>query len=427
MISLPNAFLNRMKTQLGVSFPEYLRAMEKPAARAFRVNGIKIRTEELCSVLDFQFSPVPDVPGAWFFPDSVPIGRHPAHAAGLLYVQEPSAQIPISELPLLPGMRVLDLCAAPGGKSGQIAEKIAPNGLLVSNEPVRSRAEILSGNLERLGITQVLVTSQLPERLCPMFSAFFDAVVVDAPCSGEGMFRKDPDAVREWSEKSVLSCAERQRSILSAAVSSVRPGGFLLYSTCTFSPEEDEAVLNWLIDQYPAFQILKKQYCYPHQCSGEGQFYAILQLDSSSGCSSSGKFVPASVQIPSWEAFCQSSLSSVPDGIPVLLPDQRVMLLPETGLPVPISKLPLLRAGIWAGTVHQNRFEPSHMLALSLPRNAFQQSFDVSPAFLAGETVACDPGLSGWCACCYQKWPVGLGKAVHGTMKNHIPKGLRIR
>ena len=218
MANLPEAFLARMKAQLGEDeFAAYLRAMDEHPRRALRVNTLKLTPETFVNMADFSLTPTGLLPESFFFEDDVAIGRHPLHAAGLCYVQEPAAQMPATLCGVEPDMTVLDLCAAPGGKTTQLAALLQNTGLLVANEPVRGRAEVLAGNLERLGVSNALVTSMRPDALAVQLGACFDVVLVDAPCSGEGMFRKDETAVREWSREHVLACAARQGQILESA------------------------------------------------------------------------------------------------------------------------------------------------------------------------------------------------------------------
>ena len=425
---LPEPFLIRMQSQLGTQFPAYLAAMEQAPKRALRVNTLKISPESFASCVDFPLLPTGLLPESFFVPDDVAVGRHPLHAAGLFYMQEPSAQMPVSLLSLEPGMTVLDLCAAPGGKSGQIAAALQGKGLLVSNEPITSRANILMYNLERMGVTNGMVTAMYPDALCQKTEGFFDAVVVDAPCSGEGMFRKDDDAVTDWSPSHVTACAARQKQILAAAQLAVKPGGQLLYSTCTFSPAENEDMADWFVSVYPAFHLVTTRRMYPHDSVGEGQFAALFVRDGArlpSHCS----IFPEKRCIP-FEAFCKENLSAVPAQKTRQLPDGRVLLLPDI-LPPNWDKLHVLRCGVLAGELKKDRFMPDHALFLSRPADAFFSTVELTTsqlaAYYAGEVLPCDPTLSGWCAVSVQGYVTGFGKAVDGQLKNHYPKGLRLR
>ena len=274
MNQLPEAFLTRMRRQLGAEFEAYMAAMAQPPRRGGRVNGLKLSPEALFAIRP-EFVPVGNE--QFLLPEGTAPGKDPLHCAGAYYIQELSAQMPVSLLDVEPGMAVLDLCAAPGGKSAQLGQALQGQGLLVSNEIVPGRAQILCGNLERMGIENALITSMEPEALCSSTGPVFDRVLVDAPCAGEGMFRKDPQAAAEWSPEHVRSCARRQRSILMSAQKALKPGGMLVYSTCSFSPEENEETMEWFLSACPDFTLEQCRTLYPHNSLGEGQFAALLR------------------------------------------------------------------------------------------------------------------------------------------------------
>ena len=430
MPKLPEAYETRMRAQLSeAEFLAYLRAMEEQPKRALRVNLLKTTAEAYCACADFSLTPTGILPESFFFEDDVPIGRHPLHAAGLCYVQEPAAQVPATLTRVRPGMTVLDLCAAPGGKTTQLAAQMQNTGLLVANEPVRSRAETLVGNLERLGVTNALVTCMRPDALAAALGACFDVVLVDAPCSGEGMFRKDETAIREWSEEHVLSCAARQWQILESAARLVKSGGQLVYSTCTFSREENEGAIESFCAAHADFTLLESRRMYPHSSAGEGQFMASLVRADVSVKNASPFSKPSGERIPAFESFWRDAFTIEPPEA-MLLPDGRVLLYPQI-FPRDRSGLHILRAGVLAGELKNGRFTPDHALAMAYPADAFRLTAaladDEITRFFAGETVVCDPDLSGWCPATVLGHPVGWGKAVDGILKNHIPKGLRIR
>ncbi len=430
MANLPEEFLAQMRAQLGEEqFAAYLRAMDEHPRRALRVNMLKLSPETFVNMADFSLTPTGLLPESFFFEDDVAIGRHPLHAAGLCYVQEPAAQVPATLCGVEPGMNVLDLCAAPGGKTTQLAAQLQNTGLLVANEPVRSRAEVLAGNLERLGVTNALVTCMRPDALASQLGACFDVVLVDVPCSGEGMFRKDETAVREWSREHVLACAARQGQILESAALLLKPAGRLVYSTCTFSREENEGAMESFLSAHDDFMMLDSRRMYPHSSVGEGQFMAVL-VRNGTGMDNTGVLAePRAEQIPLFEAFWRETFVVEPPRA-MLLPDGRVML-PPTRLPRELKGLHILRAGVIAGEIKNGRFSPDHALALAYPAAAFRQTMGLEcgalTRFLAGETVACYPDRSGWCPATIMGYPIGWGKAVDGVLKNHIPKGLRIR
>lgn len=430
MPNLPEAYLTRMRAQLGeAEFAAYLRAMDERPRRALRVNTLKIAPEDFLALADFPLAPTGMLPESFFFEDDVFIGRHPLNAAGLCYVQEPAAQMPAALTGARPGMAVLDLCAAPGGKTTQLAAMMQNAGLIVANEIVRSRAEALAGNLERLGVKNALVTSMRPDALAAQLGACFDVVLVDAPCSGEGMFRKDETAVREWSEEHVLACAARQAQILESAALLLKGGGRLVYSTCTFSREENEGAIESFLSAHPDFTLVESRRLYPQNSPGEGQFMAALERAATGGKSSAALTAPETKHIPAFEAFWRETFLAEPPRV-LPLPDGRVMIPPEL-LPRDLKGLRILRAGVLAGELKNGRFAPDHALALAYPADAFRGCVSLENGaltrFLAGETVACSPGDSGWRPATAMGYPIGWGKAVDGVLKNHIPKGLRIR
>ncbi len=430
MHHLPAAYLARMKTQLGEDgLAAYLRAMEDESHRALRVNTLKIDADAFCRETDLSLTPTGILPESFFFDDDVSIGKHPLHVAGLCYVQEPAAQAPATLADVRPGMTVLDLCAAPGGKTTQLAALMQNTGLLVANEPVRSRAEILCGNIERLGVTNALVTCMRPDALADALGVCFDRVLVDAPCSGEGMFRKDETAVREWSPEHVTACAARQEQILDSASALLKPGGTLVYSTCTFSPEENENTVSAFLQRHSDFSCTGMRRMYPHMSVGEGQFMAVLRKDGDNFGYSASIATPKAERVPAFDTFYRETFVGEPP-VTVELPDGRVMIPPEK-MPVEARGLHMLRAGILAGEVRSSRIVPNHALCMAKPADAFQRivplSGDALARFLSGETVLCDSAFSGWCAATALGHPIGWGKAVNGVLKNHIPKGLRIR
>ena len=431
MPNLPEAYLHRMRSQLGErEFAAYLAAMERQPRRALRVNLLKITAEDFSAQADFSLAPTGILPESFFFEDDVAIGRHPLHAAGLCYVQEPAAQAPAALTEAGTGMTVLDLCAAPGGKTTQLAAMMQNTGLLVANEPVRSRAEILAGNIERLGVTNALVTCMRPDALANSLGACFDVVLVDAPCSGEGMFRKDETAVREWSQEHVLACAARQEQILESAALLLKPGGRIVYSTCTFSREENEGAIERFLSAHADFSLIESRRMYPHSSVGEGQFMAVLVCAGEAvSASLVALTAPVGERIPAFESFWRETFAiDLPAAM--LLPDGRV-LIPPALLPRELRGLHVVRAGVLAGELKNGRFTPNHALAMAYPFAAFRATVPLESGaltrFLAGETVACNPALSGWCPATVLGHPIGWGKAVDGTLKNHIPKGLRIR
>lgn len=416
-MNLPQAYLNRMKAQLGEDFDAYLAAMDEPEKRAARVNGLKLSPAELVKL---RPDLIPAGGEGFLLPPGFAPGKDPLHAAGAYYVQELSAQMPAGLFELTPGMAVLDLCAAPGGKSGQLAARV-PQGVLFANEIVPNRANALLGNLERMGAKNAVVTSMDPDKLIKATGPVFDGVLVDAPCAGEGMFRKEPEAVRAWSPEHVDACSRRQRAILASAQGALKPGGQLVYSTCSFSPAENEENVRWFLKEYPDFELLEERRLYPHTSLGEGQYAARLRRK---GAIPEGAFLPQrSDKAPLVQGFLEENTLGL-SGPLRLLPDGRALLLPP--LPCPLDGLRVLRAGLLLGEGVKGRFVPAHALAMAagLP---LRQRVELSEAdalrYLHGETLPAS--LSGWCAVTCGGLALGLGKGADGVLKNHLPKGLR--
>ena len=264
---LPQAFLDRMEQMLGEEYPAFLQSYEKERYQALRVNPLKADRDAFEAAAPFTLRPVAWEPNGFYYGKEDAPGKHPYHAAGVYYIQEPSAMAPAAYLDAQPGEKILDLCAAPGGKSTQIAAAMRGEGLLISNEIHPARAKILSENIERMGIRNAMVTNESPQSLAKVFEAYFDRIMVDAPCSGEGMFRKNADACDEWSPENVTLCAERQAEILECAASMLRPGGRMVYSTCTFAPEENEGTISQFLAKHPEFEIADVMH-YPQMSSG---------------------------------------------------------------------------------------------------------------------------------------------------------------
>ena len=427
---LPEAFLQRMEAQLGSEYPAFLESLERPRAVALRFNPMKGERP----VLPFVGAPVPWEPEGFYYDPETRPGLHVYHEAGVYYLQEASAMAPVALLDPKPGERVCDLCAAPGGKTTQIAGRMLGRGFLVCNEINPKRAKILSRNIERMGVANALVTNEHPETLASRFPGFFDRVLVDAPCSGEGMFRKEEAAVTDWSQETVQMCARRQREILDSAARLVRPGGRLVYSTCTFAPEEDEETVAAFLEAHPEFTpepveapwfVPGENASYrmwPHKLLGEGHFAAVLrkaQGESGEVPACSGGKCPKA-----WESFAKELDITLPEGKAVSFGQSLYwapMELPE------LNRLKVLRPGLELGIERKGRFEPAHALALWLKTCAVAESFPPeSPemkAYLHGDVVP--SGKKGWCLVQAGGYAIGWGKGDGSVLKNHYPKGLR--
>ena len=427
---LPEAFLQRMEAQLGSEYPAFLESLERPRAVALRFNPMKGKRP----VLPFVREPVPWEPEGFYYDPETRPGLHVYHEAGVYYLQEASAMAPVALLDPQPGERVCDLCAAPGGKTTQIAGRMLGQGFLVCNEINPKRAKILSRNIERMGVANALVTNEHPETLASRFPGFFDRVLVDAPCSGEGMFRKEEAAVTDWSQETVQMCARRQREILDSAARLVRPGGRLVYSTCTFAPEEDEETVAAFLEAHPEFTpepveapwfVPGENASYrmwPHKLLGEGHFAAVLR--KTQGESGEVPACPGEKCPKAWESVAKELDITLPEGKAVSF-GQSLYWAP-TELPE-LNRLKVLRPGLELGTERKGRFEPAHALALWLKTCAVAESFPPeSPemkAYLHGDVVP--SGKKGWCLVQAGGYTIGWGKGDGSVLKNHYPKGLR--
>lgn len=426
MIELPSEFKERMRAELGERYAEFIKSYDRTPYKALRVNTLKILPEDFKKISPFALSPV-----EWeqngFYVNEDKAGKTVLHAAGLYYVQEPSA---MSAAPLLQvgrGEKVLDLCSAPGGKGTQLAQTMCGEGIIVLNEVNFSRAKILSQNVERLGIKNAAVISESPSTIAEHFKGYFDKVLVDAPCSGEGMFLKEENAVSEWSLENVSACAKRQSLILDSAQACLKPNGLLVYSTCTFAPEEDEGQIESFLKRYPNFKLITMKKLYPHEIAGEGHFVALLQkTDGEEGRVQPFKIIPPDKKTLSLlsKLSCESlngmrfkNLHAAGDMLYEVMPD------------CPSLPFKTLRAGIRLCEVKAGRVEPCHALAMCLTKNELSTA-DVDEnaalSYLGGNTLDCSGSLSGWAAVTFKGYPLGWCKAVNGTAKNHLPKGLRI-
>ncbi len=441
----PKGFCARMAALLGpAEYDAFAASWERPRLPSLRLNPLKGCPPGLRE--RFGLTPVPWTADGFYFDPAVRPGLSPWHDAGAYYLQEASAMAPATLLDVRPGMRVLDLCAAPGGKSAQLAAMLDGRGLLVSNEIDPKRAAVLSRNLERMAAANVLVLNEHPAKLAERFPAAFDRVLVDAPCSGEGMFRKEEAAVAGWSEEQVAACARRQREILESAAAMLRPGGRLVYSTCTFAPEENEGVVSVFLLAHPEFSVaavdapwfspgrpdwvsgpapgLARTFrLWPHKLVGEGHFAAVLQRAGDEPLLGwdSGRPAPEPAELRDFRAALGLPL---PPG-QIFSFGKTLWLAPE-GLP-PLRGLKVLRPGLELGEVRKGRFEPAHAWALWLRDCPAAVSYpDDSPeiaAYLSGAPI---PGEArGWTLVLADGLSLGWCKGSGGTLKNHYPKGLR--
>lgn len=452
---LPEQYLQRMAELLGSEYPAFVASCAGQGVNGLRVNELKVEPQALVDSLLVNSSPLEWCPSGFTIPFDTALGHHPYHAAGLYYLQEPSAMAVAEVLAPQPGERVLDLCAAPGGKATHIVSLMRDRGLLVANDIHPRRVRALAENLERWGATNVAILNETPDRLALHFPAFFDRVLVDAPCSGEGMFRRSESARADWSVEHVRGCAKRQREILASAARMVRPGGWLCYVTCTFSPEENEGVVATFLDEHPDFEIIEpSRYpgfdrghpewveasqpleravrVWPHQVPGEGHFIALMQRVSGE-VAPPERIRPAEAPPAAAELladFCRNVLTVRIEGQLILMGPH--LYRPPPGLP-DLSGLRAVRPGWWLGRVRRGRFEPSHALAMALRREEARLTLDLLHlsrdgaevyAYLRGSPLR-SPGEDGWLLITVDGHPLGWGKRVRGVVKNHYPRRLR--
>lgn len=450
---LPTAFCARMQGLLGEEYPAFAGSFDATRAQGLRVNPLRCAPETFAARGLFPLTPVPWCAEGYYYPAQARPGKHALYEAGVYYIQEPSAMAVGAVADPKPGEWVLDLCAAPGGKTTHLAGRLRGEGFLLANEIHPARAKILAQSVERAGIRNAAVTNETPARLAARFPQAFDCVVVDAPCSGEGMFRKDADAAAEWSEDSPALCAARQDEILAEAVKMVRPGGRLVYSTCTFAPEENEGTLSRLLRQYPDFSVAKRAgfpwfdqgrpdwqpdgdpsvahafRLWPHHLCGEGHFCALLVRAGAADRTQPAGIEPLAKAPEDFAAFAADTLTE-PLHAPLLRAGDHLWAVPA-GLP-DLCGLRVLRTGLELGELRKGRFAPAHALALALSpeqvRRVVQFPSDSAEAarYLRGETLPVD-GENGWTLFCVDGFALGWGKAVQGILKNHYPKGLRLK
>ncbi len=438
---LPLEYVEKMKALLGeTEFAAYLDSFTEGRFYGLRANTLKITPEALQEKGLFGLKPIPWCASGFYYDGEERPAKHPYYHAGLYYLQEPSAMSPAAILPIEEGDFVLDLCAAPGGKTTQLGARLQGSGLLVANDISAGRAKTLLKNVELAGIRNAVVLSETPERIAQRLPLFFDKILVDAPCSGEGMFRKEPDMVKSWNQEMLDFCRTEQAKILEACAPMLKPGGMLLYSTCTFSPEENEKSIGAFLERHPEFILLpieKKdgfaagippyEACarlYPHHLHGEGHFLALLQKTGEAEQSE----IPleqgvGEKQKESFLAFAKETLQETPQGIYQIYGDG-LYLLPK-GTPK-LDRLRVLRTGWLLGTMKKGRFEPAQALAMGLRKEEVKNTAEFSLAdervlrYLKGETVEAE-GADGWTLVCVDGFPLGWAKRQKGRLKNKYP------
>ena len=459
-MNLPIEFEKKMKAFLGNEWDDFLYSYDNNRFQALRFNTLKVQSPEermriLKTLKISSDKKVSWANEAYYFDENVRPGKHPYHEMGLYYIQEPSAMSAAALLAPKPGMRVLDLCAAPGGKSTQLATYLGDSGLLVSNEINTQRSRILSQNIERMGIKNAIVTNEDSFVLASHFPGFFNAIQVDAPCSGEGMFRKLPEAIEQWSMENVEICAARQKEILDNAAVMLKPGGTIVYSTCTFSKEENEDVIEYFLEKHPDFTLEEMERFWPHKVDGEGHFVAKLvrrgsinefveadrktkKIKNNKNRKNETKPALTKENMKLLSEFLDETIS---EDMAAWIKNSRLVMFGEQlyrlpDMEVDIKGLKVQRAGLHIGEFKKQRFEPSHSLALALKlseaKNVVKLTCDnpQTIGFFNGQSVMLSDEQAaeckkGWALVCVDGYPAGWGK-VNGTqVKNHYPKGLR--
>lgn len=463
-MNLPKAFEEKMKILLGNEYDAYIACYKEPRYYGLRVNTAKISVDDFLKICPFPVTPIPWIENGFYYDgESVSPAKHPYYFAGLYYLQEPSAMTPANRLPVHPGDKVLDVCAAPGGKATELGAKLEGQGVLVANDISNSRAKGLLKNLELFGIGNMLVLSEEPGKLTEYFREYFDKILIDAPCSGEGMFRKDQKMVKAWEEHGPEFFSKIQKSIITQAADMLKQGGMLLYSTCTFDPLENEETISYLLQKYPEFKIceirpyegfsegrpeysvyqetdLKKTVrIFPHCMKGEGHYVALLR-----------KGEPGNKDtVEKQEAIQQKSRNNktLPEELRSFLSNiqrtfkteqfdirgERVYYMPEE-LPQ-LSKIRFLRSGLLLGELRKGRFEPSQALAMNLKMEEYKNTINLAVSdervikYLKGETLFVDDLVNGkekgWFLVCVDGYPLGFGKLSGGTLKNKYLPGWR--
>jgi len=426
--SLPEAFLRRVKKQLGENYPLFLEAMKSPAIRGLRLNPFR---SPACFPDLSNWSPVSWVDGGYEIPLNSMAGVTIAHEAGAFYLQDPSAMLPAVVLDPHPGEQLLDLCAAPGGKSTQIGLDMAGEGMLVCNEPIPRRAVVLSRNIERMGIPNAIVTCAYPEQLAEKWPDCFDGILVDAPCSGEGMFRRHPETISEWSADQAAGCAARQKNILDQAAKMLRPGGRMVYSTCTWNPAENENQIASFLERHPDFYLAPFSVqgigdtpgyytCWPYLIHGEGQFMALLRKKGASSANIKDGSASFPLDAESFRVWKNSGISTREPNAALGQNLVWIERIPD------LTGIHVLRLGLHLGQCRKRVFYPDHAAALEIHKPKAPEvrlSDEEALCFLAGETL---PGKSrGWTLLVWRELVLGWGKCSEGMIRNHYPKGLR--
>ena len=465
MMQLPETFQGKMHDLLKEEYPLYLNCFDKNHNFGLRVNTRKISVSDFLKIVPWELEPIPWISNGFYYNGaSIQPAKHPYYHAGLYYLQEPSAMTPANLMPIEARDKVLDLCAAPGGKATELGARLEGTGLLVANDISNSRAKGLLKNIELMGIGNALVMSEEPEKLVNHFEGFFDKILIDAPCSGEGMFRKEPKMIKDWEAKGPEYYAELQKKLILQGAKMLKDGGLLLYSTCTFDPRENEQVVEHLLTNCPQFSIvevenyegfskglpqsteskdedLKKTVrLYPHRLRGEGHYVALLKK-SERTCAknneekSSGEFQSGNInKIPEELLEFLQLVNRKIKMTQIYLKGEQVYYLPKET--PSLEGLRLLRTGLYLGDLKKKRFEPSQALAMNLTKDEFALTIDFKikdarvVKYLKGETLEVSDltyrGDKGWALICVEGYPLGFGKLANQMVKNKVQVGWRM-
>ena len=430
MTNLPQQFLDEMKNILGDEYNDFLNSYDEPKTTGLRLNTMKMNKEKLIDLNLFKLENIPWAEEGYYYDEKVDRpGKNPLHESGAYYLQEPSAMSVVPKLQIEEGDRVLDLCAAPGGKSTYILSKLNNTGILVSNEINPTRIKALGENLERFGAKNCIITNTDSGNLKKVFTGYFDKIVIDAPCSGQGMFRKDQVAIDDWSFSKVLECQSIQREIIRDGFEMLKKDGVLVYSTCTFAKEENEQIINEFINEYEDAELVMMERLWPHKVKGEGHFVAKIKKNSEEDCHTK-KLKAKSIdkELKDYKDFEKKFLNINIKG-DFYLKGENLYLLPDDCPDT--KKLKVLRNGLHLGMLKKNRFEPSHAfshyLTVEYVKNVENLSINDERAkeYLKGNTIQTN-NSRGWVLVCIENIPLGWGKESNGVIKNHYPKGLRI-
>ncbi len=451
-MKLPKEYTEKMKRLLGEEYDAYIESFNEPRLYGLRANTLKISAEELKNKTDWELENIPWCKeGFYYNGERVRPAKHPYYNAGLFYIQEPSAMSTGAMLPVKPGDRVIDLCAAPGGKSTQAAARLKGKGIIVSNDISASRCKALLKNIELSGVPNCIITNEDPNRLADRFEGFFNRVIVDAPCSGEGMFRKDEAAVRSWETHKTELCCSLQRDILRAAARLLSGDGIIAYSTCTFAPEEDEGMIQEFLNENPDFELMdfdksggfidgqpqwvngsdqlkKCGRLMPYRVKGEGHFLCLLHKKGVDSFAEPPRDNTADVRLlGDYFDFTDKYLN-------IEIKDDLVMHR-ESLFAVPycldLKGLRVMRSGLYLGNCKKNRFEPSQALAMTLKKEDakiiadFSLGDDNLSRYLRGESFTVDCS-DGWALVCLEGYPLGWGKVQKGRLKNKYLPGWMI-